>query len=129
MLTFVLRTSSSVLTRSHPISVLDYWLAAFVQEARRKDGNYYPGNTIRNILAALFRFLKENAGVESAPNFIDRGQREATCNFPRLHNALDHHLKMLRNMGIGVEIHRASVITPTSYECSVSWEPILLRRF
>ena len=71
MLTFVLRTSSSVLTRSHPISVLDYWLAAFVQEARRKDGNYYPGNTIRNILAALFRFLKENAGVESAPNFID----------------------------------------------------------
>ena len=54
--------------------------------------------------------MKENVGVKSAPNFIDRGQREA--NFPRLHNALDRHLKMLRNMGIGVEIHRASVITP-----------------
>ena len=66
--------------------------------------------TLRNILAALFRFLKENVGVKNAPNFIDRGQREA--NFPRLHNALDRHLKMLRNMGIGVEIHRASVITP-----------------
>ena len=36
--------------------------------------------TIRNILAALFCFLKENAGVKSAPNVIDRGQREA--NFP-----------------------------------------------
>ena len=71
-----------LLIHSHPISVLDYCLAAFVLEARRQDGNYYPGNTIRNILAALFRFLKENAGVKSAPNFIDRGQREA--NFPRL---------------------------------------------
>ena len=44
--------------------------------------SYYPGNTIRNILAALFRFLKENAGVKSAPNVINRGQREAS--FPRL---------------------------------------------
>ena len=42
-------------------------------------------------------------GVKSAPNFIDRGRREA--NFLRLHNALDRHLKMLRNMGVGVEIH------------------------
>ena len=31
---------------------------------------------------------------------------------PCLHNALDRHMKMLRNMGIGVEIHQTSVITP-----------------
>ena len=62
------------------------------------------------ILATLFRFLKENVGVKSAPYFIDRGQREA--NFPRLHNALDCHLKMFMSMGIGSEIHRASVTTP-----------------
>ena len=35
-------------------------------------------STIRNILAALFRLLKENMGVKSASNFIDQGQREAT---------------------------------------------------
>ena len=99
----------NLLTVQHPISVLDYWLAAFILEARRQDGNYYPGNTVRNILAALFRYMKENLGVKNAPNFIDRAQREA--NFPRLHNALDRHLKMLRNSGIGVEINRASVIT------------------
>lgn len=100
----------NLLTHSHLISVLDYWLAAFVLEARRQDGNYYPGNTIRNILASLFRFLKENAGVNSAPNFIDRAQREA--NFPRLHNSLDRHLKMLRSIGIGAKVQRAAVITP-----------------
>ena len=91
-----------LLIHSHPISVIDYWLAAFVLEARRRDGNYYSGNTIRNILAALFRFLKENVGVKSAPNLIDRGQREA--NFLCLHNALDCHLKMLRNMSIDTEL-------------------------
>ena len=31
----------NLLTHSHPISVLDYWPAAFVLEARRQDGNYY----------------------------------------------------------------------------------------
>ena len=76
-----------LLIHSHPISVLDYWLAAFVLEAKSQDGNYYPGSAIRNILATHSRFLKENVGVKSAPNFIDRGQREA--NFPCLHNALD----------------------------------------
>ena len=44
------------------ISVLDYWLAAFVLEARSQDGNYYPGNAIRNIPAALLYFLKEECG-------------------------------------------------------------------
>ena len=29
-----------LLIHSHPISVLDYWLASFVLEARRQDGNY-----------------------------------------------------------------------------------------
>ena len=53
--------------------------------------------------------LKESVGVKSAPNLIDRAQREA--NFPCLHNALDRQLKMLRSIGVGVEVQRASIIT------------------
>lgn len=43
-------------------SPYDYWLSAFVLEARRKDGHYYPPNTIRNILAALYRTMKSHLG-------------------------------------------------------------------
>ena len=99
--------AENLLTHCHPISVLDYWLAAFVLEARRQVGNYYPGNMVRSILAALFCFLKENVGVRNDPNLIDQGQREAK--FPHLYNALDCHLK---TMDIGVQIHLAFVIIP-----------------
>ena len=34
-----------LLTHPRPIFILDYWLAAFTLEARRQDGNYYPGDT------------------------------------------------------------------------------------
>ena len=34
------------------------WLATFVLEAWRKDGDFYPGNTLKNLLAALFQAMK-----------------------------------------------------------------------
>ena len=43
-----------LLQASYPTTVVNYWLATFVLEARRKDGDYYPGNTLKNLLAALF---------------------------------------------------------------------------
>ena len=43
-----------LLSVSYPTAVVDYWLAAFVLEARRKDGEFYPGNTLKNLLAAIF---------------------------------------------------------------------------
>ena len=44
----------SLLTTVHPTGAADYWLATFILEGRRKDGQYYPTNTVRNILAAIF---------------------------------------------------------------------------
>ena len=38
----------------YPFHVIDRTLAAFVIEARRVDGNHYPGTTLKNIMAALF---------------------------------------------------------------------------
>jgi len=48
------RCPEDLLQVSYPTIVVDYWLATFVLEARRKDGNCYPGNTLKNLLAALF---------------------------------------------------------------------------
>ena len=94
---------------SYPTTIVDYWLATFVLEARRKDGDYYPGNTLKNLLAAPFRATKSNLGPLNVVNFIDKTQREA--HYPHLHNALDNQLKMLKSCGIGIERNRATVIT------------------
>ena len=56
----------------HPTYKVDYWLAAFILEARRKDGQYYPPNTVKNIPAAIFRHMKANLGAHNVPNMIDK---------------------------------------------------------
>ena len=42
-----------LLSTVYPPQTVDYWLATFVLEARHKDGQFYPPNTVKNILAAL----------------------------------------------------------------------------
>lgn len=76
-------------------------MATFVLEARRKDGDFYPENTLRNLLAALFQAMKGNLGPLNIANFIEKSQHEA--NYPHFHNALDNQLKLLKSYGIGIE--------------------------
>ena len=78
--------------------MLDEWLALFVLEARRVDGEYCPPLTVQNLVAALFRVYKFNQGP-CVDSFVNKVIRER-C-YPKLHNALDRHLQMLRNNGIG----------------------------
>ena len=98
---------NSLLTTVHPTGAVDYWLATFILEARRKDGQFYPPNTVRNILAAIFRHMKANLGARNVPNMINKQERE--INYPRLHNAMDGHFKQLRSMGVGVQHTRSQV--------------------
>ena len=74
----------------YPLEVQDNALAAFILEARRADGKPYPGTTLRNIVAALFRVMKQHQGAANVVSFIDKGSREKY--FPRYHNALDRML-------------------------------------
>lgn len=46
---------TDLLEGPHPLAELDMWLALFILEFRRGDGDYYPPNTLQNLLAALFR--------------------------------------------------------------------------
>ena len=59
-----------------------------------------PPGTIQNLLAALFRVYKGNQGA-SVYSFMNKVEREK--HFPKLHNALDRQLRMLRSLGIGVD--------------------------
>ena len=54
-----------MLQMRYPSQIVDEVLAAFVLKPHRADGNYYPGNTLKNILSALFSgYEKEYWGVE-----------------------------------------------------------------
>ena len=57
----------------------DYWLATFILEARRQDGNYYRGQKYSRCPVPLH-------GVKNATTFIDQGQRG---------HLFDAHPKML----------------------------------
>ena len=96
-----------ILQTHYETIVVDRALAAFVLEAMRMDGNYYPGTTIRNILSAIH---KANLGAVNVKSFIDKKERERF--YPQLNSGLDHQLRMLRMNGIGVERKCAQVITP-----------------
>lgn len=92
---------TDLLEVSYPIPVVDCALAAFVLEARRADGNFYPGNTLKNILSALFRVMKQNQGALNVISFVIKSEREN--NYPRLHNALDRILRLLWENGEGLQ--------------------------
>lgn len=42
---------------------VDIILSSFILEARRRDGNCYPSNTLKNILAAIYRMMIANYGA------------------------------------------------------------------
>ena len=100
---------TNLLEAPYLLTELDMWLALFVLEVRRMDGDYYPPSTIQNLLAALFRVYKGNLGA-TVRSFMNKVIREQY--YPRLHNGLDRHLRMLRSLGIGIEKKSADVITP-----------------
>ena len=74
---------TNILEVEQPCSVIDQILAAFVFEARQGDGNYYPGATIRNMLAALLRVMKQQ-GAANVVNFVDKSSREKITHCSRM---------------------------------------------
>ena len=62
--------------------------------------------------------MKENQGAAQVTTFLNETLREKL--YPQLHNAFDRQLRLLRDIGIGVERKRAQVITPAIEE--MLWE-------
>ena len=53
----LLKCQTNLLERVYPTTIIEDWLAAFILEARRIDGGFYPDSILKNILAALFRMI------------------------------------------------------------------------
>lgn len=104
-----LKCPTDLLEGLRPLAELDMWLALFILEVRRGDGDYYPPNTLQNLLVALIRVYKGNLGA-TVHSFMNNVVREQ--HYPRLHNGLDRHLRMLCTLSIGIEKKSADVITP-----------------
>ena len=54
---------TNLLEVSHPCATIDVVLAAFVFEARRADGNYYPGTTIKHWVMKAILLRKSRGSV------------------------------------------------------------------
>ena len=93
--------------------LLNLWLARFVVEIRRADGEPYPPSSINSILSGLYRYCKACAPTGSPPpNFMDR----KNPHFRDLTGALQVKCRELREKGVGALVKHAAVITPDEEE-------------
>ena len=94
---------------------MNFWLAKFILEVRRRDGKSYSGETLYQICCGLLRLLKEadraEVNILSSPLF---------CNF---HASLDARMKEIKATGQH-KVKKAEVITEEQEDCL--WEKGLL---
>jgi hypothetical protein len=91
------------LTATIPKDKLNYWFCRFVLEIRKRDGSPYPPATLRHILAALQRYLRETHNRSDLSIFDDP-------EFNQLRKALDGKMKHLSSDGIGLHRKQANCL-------------------
>lgn len=85
---------------------MDYWLQRFILEIRRKDGNFYPPNTLVQITSALQRYLRSDCDINDV-NFF----KEDDPTFAGFRKTLDARMKELTSQGIGVNTKKSDPVT------------------
>ena len=80
------------------VSKLNYWLARFVAEVRRQDGNPYPPQTIHQLLAALQRVV-----LEKDPTIPKICNRKETA-FVGLTSTCNSVYRQLHSKGVGTKV-------------------------
>ena len=86
---------------------LGFWLARFVLEIKRKDGKYYPPQTIHQICSSTQRALRNGQHGQNCDLEIFN---EKDRNFYHFYSSLDSKMKELTSKGIGVVAKSASPI-------------------
>ena len=92
------------------VSKINYWLARFVVEVRRQDGQPYPPKTIHLILAGLQRIMLEKR--PNTPKFLDRKEYR----FCELRRSCDSVYRGLHKQGIGTTVHHTQIFTKEEEE-------------
>ena len=101
-----------------PEEELNYWLAKFVVEVRKKGqkAEFYPPTTLYQICCGLLRFLRNN-GL-AALNIFDDPM------FKHFQDTLDGEMKRLTSLGVGANIRQAQAFSEEQEE--LWWKSNLL---
>ena len=97
-------------------------LPLFVPEARRRDGEKYPGNTLHNLRAAMQCFVRDDR-LHKNGSAVDIFSK-ADSTFALFRKVLDSEMKELRAAGVGLEKKWAQPISLSEEE--KLWEQRLL---
>ena len=101
---------NDLLDRPAEPEVINQWLAKFVAEVRKMDGQPYPPKTIHQILAALQRTMLEKH--PDAPRFMEKNNTA----FRSLHRACDTVYRDLHSQGIGAVVRHTEIFTADEEE-------------
>ena len=88
---------------------MNSWLSRFVLEARKRNGEAYPGKSLYLICCGVLRHLRD---YDSQINFLD----EKDFAFSSFRKVLDSKMKELLSRGIGTEIKQARAVLPQDEE-------------
>ena len=89
------------------VAQLSHWMTRFVLEARKKNGDPYPPNSLHHIVTGLMRHLRWSGRVIDF--FKD-------SNFIEFRASLDSEMKRLQSTGLGSVKRQAEVITEEDEE-------------
>ena len=101
-----------------PEEELNYWLAKFVVEVRKKGekAEFYPPTTLYQICCGLLRFLRNNG--RAALNIFDDPM------FTHFQDTLDGEMKRLTSLGVGANVRQAQAFSEKQEE--LLWKSNLL---
>ena len=85
------------LLESADAASLNKWLALYIAETHKQNGNKYPPKTLYSLLTGLLRYCRDKN--PSCPNFLNNEDHR----FHTLHNSIDNIMHELRQSGIGSE--------------------------
>ena len=94
---------------------LDDVLSTFIQQARKSNGDRYPGKTLYELVTSLQKHLEIKHRVTKV---LDKE------NFPSIYFALDASMKTSTELGVGLVIKQAQPVTPEQEV--ILWEKRLL---
>ena len=75
--------------------VVSKWLALYIAETRKENGDCYPPKMLYALLAGLLRYCQSKN--PTCLNFLDTSDKR----FQVLHNAMDNTFRQLRQKGVG----------------------------
>lgn len=94
----------------HNNDEINYWLAKFVVEIRKKKpcGEPYPPNSLYQLCCGIQRYFRENGKA-------DLNLFENSC-FKKFHDSLDSEMKRLTTLGYGIDVRQAEAFTEEQEE-------------